>query len=99
MPVFLSALVGALVSAVGTIVGRVLVSLGIAYVTYQGLNASLEWLKSQVASNMGSLPSEALQVLSALQVGAGLSVILSAFAARLVLSGLTSDSLKKMVLK
>lgn len=99
MPAFLLALIGGLISAMGTLVGRVLVSLGIGYVTYSGLNASLDWLRAQIAGSFAGFSADAMSVLSALQVGAGVSVVLSALAARLVVSGLTSDTVKKMVVK
>lgn len=99
MPVFIAALLGGLVQAAGTLVGRVLISLGIGYVTYNGLDTSLTWVRLQVAASAGGLPAQALAVLGALRAGSGLSVVLSALAARLVLSGLTSGSIKRMVLK
>ncbi|WP_439462631.1 DUF2523 family protein [Roseateles sp. NT4] len=41
MPLFLGALIGALISAAGTLVGRVLLSLGIGYASYSGIDAGL----------------------------------------------------------
>jgi len=99
MPAFLAALLGGLINSAGTIVGKVLISLGIGYVTYTGLSESLDWLQTQLSSSFSGLPPEALQVLSALKVGQALAIILSAMAGRLVLNGLNSSGLKKMVLK
>jgi len=99
MPVFIASLVGALVQAAGTIVGRVLLSLGIGYVSYTGIDTSLVWLRQAIAAQWGGLPAQTLSVMSAVQLGSGVSVLLSAVAARLVLEGLTSGALKRMVLK
>jgi hypothetical protein len=99
MPVFIASLVGALVQAAGTLVGRVLLSLGIGYVSYTGIDTSLAWLRQTIAAQWSGLPSQTLAVASAMQLGSGVSVIMSAFAARLVLEGLTSGVMKRMVLK
>jgi hypothetical protein len=99
MPIFIASLIGGLVQAAGTLVGRVLLSLGIGYLTYTGVDASLAWVRDQVVAASGGLPGQTLAVLGALRAGSGLSVVFSALAARLVLSGLTSGSIKRMVLK
>lgn len=99
MPVFIAALLGGLIQAAGTLVGRVLISLGFGYVTFTGLDASLEWVKSQIAASMGGLPAQALAVLSGAGVGAAVSIVVSAVAARMLLDGLTSGTMKKLVLK
>ena len=99
MPLLIQALLGALIQGAGTLVGRVLISLGIGYVAYQGMDNSLGWLRTQIAASVGGLPSQALATLGALKVGSALSVLLSAMSARLVLRGLTGGVIKKMVLK
>jgi len=99
MPVFIAALLGGLIQAAGSLVGSVLISLGIGYVAYQGLDTSLTWLSSQIAGSTSGLGAQAMAVLSALQAGSGLAVLTSALAARLVVDGLTSGVMKKMVLK
>lgn len=99
MPVFIAALLGGLVQAAGTLVGRVLISLGIGYASYSGLDASLGWLRQMIAAQWSGLPAQTMAVASALQLGSGVSVILSAISARLVLEGMTSGVVKRMVLK
>lgn len=99
MPLFIAALLGGLVQAAGTLVGKVLISLGIGYVAYQGLDTSLTWLSTQISASAGALPAQAIAVLSALKVGSGVSVLISALSARLVLNGMTSGTIKKMVQK
>ena len=57
MPVFIAALIGGLVSAAGSLVGRVLVSLGIGYVVFSGLDVSTQaqilTLLEKLAAEMG----------------------------------------------
>jgi Protein of unknown function (DUF2523) len=99
MPLFIAALVGALIQVAGTLVGRVLLSLGIGYAVYTGLDAGLSWLTSQVASSYNALPPQALQVMSTLRVGSAANILVSAISARLFLSGMTGGTIRKMVVK
>lgn len=99
MPVFLSTILGGLLSLTASFVGRVLVSLGIAAVTYTGLSASLDFLRDQAIAAAFSLPPEVVGMLSVMKVGTCISIITSAMAARLVINGMSGDSFKKFVLK
>lgn len=99
MPVFLAALLGGLVSAAGSIVGRVLISLGIGYVTYQGLSTAMDYMRDLVWTNLGSLSADILQLVSVLQVDTAINIMFSAVAARLVIRGLTGGAITKMVIK
>jgi len=99
MGIFLSALIGALVAACGSLVGKVLVSLGIGYATYQGTDLMIGWVRDLAISNMSSLPVNAVRVMSAAKVGTCISILTSALVARLTVNGLTSGTLKKFTLK
>lgn len=99
MPLFVAALWGALLSMVGTLVGRVLVSLGIGYVTYTGIDSAITWSKSVFLSGMSGLPAAAVGIAGTMKIGVCVSMLLSALTARLVLAGLTSGSIKRMVQK
>ncbi|MFI8616131.1 DUF2523 domain-containing protein [Acidovorax sp. NPDC077693] len=99
MPAFVAMLMGALINIAGTLVGRVLIALGLSVVTFTGLSSTLDWAKNNVASSFGSMPSEVVGMLSMLGVGEFLSIILSAITARMLLQGLTDGSLKKWVLR
>lgn len=99
MPVFVAALIGGLVSAAGSFVGRVLIALGVGFVSYQGIDVALAFIKTQALQAITSLPIEIVQIISTLQVGTAINILASAYAARLVLGGLTSGTVKKMVFK
>jgi branched-subunit amino acid ABC-type transport system permease component len=99
MPIFIAALLGGLISAAGTLVGKVLISIGFGYVAYTGLSTSLDWIKDQIAGSMAGLPAQSMAVLSALNAGEGISILISAFGVRLLLDGLTNGSIKRLVLK
>lgn len=97
MPVFIAALIGGLVSAAGSFVGRVLIALGIGFVTFTGVDIALEALKAQAFAGLAALPVAG--ILGTLKIGTGLNIVFSAITARLVLNGLTSGTIKRMVYK
>ena len=99
MPIFLAALLGALVQASGSIVARVLIALGIGYASYSGITAVLDGVKALVVSYLSGAPVTILTIMSLLKVDVAVSIIFSAYAARLVLRGLSSGKLTKMVVK
>lgn len=100
MPIFIAALLGGLISAAGTLVGRVLISLGFGYVAYTGLSASLDFVRTQIVASMGGFGAQTMAVLSSLNAGVGCSVLLSALGARLLLDGMApGGSIRKLVLK
>jgi cell division protein FtsX len=99
MPVFIASIGGMLINLVGTLAGRVLVALGISVVTYSGINATLDALKSQAISSFTALPPEVMSMLSMMRVGQCISIVSSAIAARMLLNGLTGDTFKRWVHK
>ena len=99
MPLFVAAIGGMLINLVGTLVGRVLVALGLSVITYTGVNATLEALKSQAVQSLTALPPEVFGMLGMMRVGQCISIITSAIAAKLVIDGLTGDTMKKWIHK
>ena len=97
MPIFIAALGGMLINLVGTLAGRVLIALGIAVVTYTGVDTTLDFLKSQAVASMMGLPAEMLAIMGLLKVGVCISIIASATTARLLLDGLTGGTFKRWV--
>lgn len=97
MPLLIAAIGGMLINLVGTMVGRVLIALGISVITYSGLSITLDWMKTQAVSALGGLPSEVIGMLSTMKVGVAISIVTSALLARQVLNGLTGDTMKKWV--
>lgn len=99
MPVFIAAIGGMLINLVGTLVGRVLIALGISVVTYTGISTTLDFLKAQAIGAFAGLPSEVFGLLGILRVGQCISIVTSAIAAKMVIDGVTSDTFKKWVHK
>lgn len=99
MPVWIGSLLGAFLSFLPSLVGRIMLALGIGYVSYTGISTSLAWIKGEVVSNFSAAPTQILNVIYLLKVDVAVSIIFSAIAARLVVQGLTSGALKRFVVK
>lgn len=99
MPVFLAALIGGLVSAAGSFVGRVLLALGIGFVAYQGIDVAMNQFITMFQNSASGLPGSVAGMLGVLKIGTGVNIILSACLARLTLNGMTSGTIKRMVFK
>ncbi len=99
MPVFILALVSALASVAGTLAGRVLMSLGIGFVVYKGVEIFLNSLKSIFIDSLLGMPGDILSILGMTKIDIGFNMIFSAIVARFVISGLSSGSITKMVQK
>ena len=101
MPVILAALIGALMQASASMVGRVLVALGIGAVTYAGVSTLFNSLKASAFSYLDQAAGSASigPWLAVFHIGMIFNILFSAVAVRLALRGLTSGSLKRWVTK
>lgn len=99
LPVIAASLIGGLISVTGTIVGRVLVALGVGVVTYTGVQVGIDSLLSNLDSAISGVPADILGLLGFMRVGEAMNIIISAMSARMLLNGLQGDTIKKWVLK
>lgn len=100
LPAILAAsLIGGLAQAATSLVGRVLIALGIGYVTYAGLDVLLDFIKVRIFQELLSVDPTIIGIMAVLNVDRAINVVLSAIAARLLLNGLTSGSITRMVTK
>lgn len=99
MPLFVAALMGALISAAGSIVGRVLIGLGIGLLVFSGVNTLLNTARDVAFQylNQASAVAEIGRYMGLLQIGTCVNILFSALLIRLTLNGLTGDTLKKWV--
>lgn len=95
----LMALLGGLLSIAGSMVGRVLLALGMSYVTYTGFDLSINWLLSDIKNNMSSLPSEVVSFLAWCWVDKAIGMLFSAYSAALVVKLAGGTTLTKLVTK
>lgn len=99
MPIFIAALLGGLATAMGSLVGRVLIALGIGYVTYSGLNVLLDWIKTEIFGQLMGINSDVLGIIGVLQVDTSVNIIFSAIATKFMISGISNGSVTRMVIK
>jgi len=90
---------GVLINVAGSVAGRVFAALGIGVTSYTGISASLDWLKDQALEALDGVPANIISLLSFMKVGTCINIIITAIGVRLAITGMTSEVLKKWVLK
>jgi hypothetical protein len=95
----LMALLGGLLTIAGSMVGRVLLALGMSYVTYSGFDLSINWLLNRIKDNMSSLPSEVVSFLAWCWVDKAIGMLFSAYSAALVVKLAGGTTLTKLITK
>lgn len=98
MPVFIAAIMGAFLRMMASFVGRVLVNLGVAVVTYKGMETGLDQLKQQALTAFSGLPADLLALLIYMKVGVAITIITSALLGRVFVNGMNGVA-KKFVKK
>lgn len=99
MQFIVAAILGGLLQIAKSMVGRVLLALGISFVTYQGIDTGINWLLSEIKTNMNSLPAEVLSFLGWLWVDKAISLMFSAYAASAAIRLAGGTTLTRMVQK
>lgn len=97
-----SALIGLLAQAATALVGRVLLALGIGFVSFVGIDVLMGGFKTlflNYVGQAGALPWNIVGILGLLQVGTCFNMILTTLAIRASLAGLSGGSVRKMVQK
>ena len=90
-------LLGGFLAIAPTLIGKILLALGIGVATYSGMDASLSWLKSSAVSALLGLPPSVVGMLSLMRVGSCISMVFSAILVKLALDGVTAGVLKKWI--
>jgi hypothetical protein len=93
------AICGALVTVVSSLVGRVILALGMGVFSYTGINASLDIFKGYFQSSMGSAGANLAGICGVLQLDVVMSIFIAAGLARLVIVGATSGTIKRLAMK
>ena len=99
MPLFLASLLGGLAAAMGSLVGRVLVALGIGFVSFTGFSTVLSWGQSQWQAGLGGLSADMAAMAGVLQIDTAGAILFAALSTRLIVRGLTGGAVKRMVVK
>lgn len=98
MPLLL-AFLGGLATVAGSIVGRVLLALGMGFVTYTGFDAAVTYLLNQIKGDLSAMPGDVLSLLGFLWVDRAIALVFSAYSAALFVKLAGSTKLTKLVTK
>jgi hypothetical protein len=99
MPLLIASLLGGLIQACSSIAGRVLVSMGLGYVSFTGVRALVDAVKGDVIAAIGAQGGTVVQLAGVLQVGTCINIMISALIVKLTLMGLTNGALTRMLQK
>lgn len=88
------ALGGLLVQIVGSFVGKALLSLGVGYVAYKGMDLSIAFAKTKFMSSVGGFGAVTIQLMGVLNVGTAVNILCSALIARLAFKGMVGGIMK-----
>jgi hypothetical protein len=98
MPVIISMIWGSLAAVLQSLVGRVLLYLGVSYFTYQGVSGLLDSLLIQANNALGGA-GVLTGIVGLARIGESLSVVTSALVAKYTLMGLKNGSLTRVLFK
>jgi hypothetical protein len=99
MPAILFALGTLLINISTTLVGRVLLALGMGVATFTGMQTTLGYIGMQFVEKVRLLPPEVVGMLGVMKLGVCVSIITSAVAVKLLMNGLTGDTFKRWVMR
>lgn len=100
MPLLVSALLGALLQLISSLVGRVLLALGLGFVEYAGLQLLFTNVSNYANQAMGVLAgSSLLEWAGFFRLDSHISVILSAITIKMIFNGLNGPTVRKLVSK
>lgn len=95
----ITALLGGLLTICGSLVGRVLIALGMAYVTYSGFDVVINWLLDKIKADMNSMPADVVNFMAFLWVDKAIGMVFSAYGAALAVKMAGSTKITKLVTK
>jgi hypothetical protein len=98
MPVIIASLLSGLAALCRPLVGRVLLALGIQFVTYQGVDVLITAITDHVSANLtGGFTGVAGQIVAMFRLGEVVSILSGAVMSSLAIRGIRNGSITKMV--
>lgn len=98
MPLVMS-LLGGLLTLCGSLVGRVLLALGMGYVTFKGFDLTVAWLLAQIKTNFTGMPADVVSFLGWLWVDKAIGMVFSAYSVAMIAKLAGSANVTKLVTK
>jgi len=94
MQFLVAALLGGLGTVMASFVGRVLLALGMSFVTYKGVTVGTDFLVNSMKSAFGSLGGDAGAFIQWLWIDKALSMMVSTFTAAVAVKGISGSVTK-----
>lgn len=95
---FIPMFMGALAMAMGSLIGRAILVLGIGFVTYTGIDLALGAMLNAVIGGVRNIGGDAVMLLGYLWVDKAISVMSSAVVASVAMRGV-GGAVKRMIFK
>ena len=103
MPLLVSALLGGLIQLASSLVGRVLIALGLGFVEYQGISLLISSVTNQALAAMAGFESSGfplmLQWAGFFRIDVHVSILLSAIGVKVALNSLGGGTVRRLVNK
>lgn len=97
-PLVIPALVGGLATAMGSMVGRVILALGVGFVSYTGIEVLVDGLQENIITSVKGLPAQMVGMIGYMWIDKAVTVIFSAVSISISFK-LTDGALKQIVYK
>lgn len=98
MPLLMS-LLGGLLTIAGSMVGRVLLALGMGFVTFKGFDLTVSWLLTQIKGYIGGMPADVVSFLAWCWVDKAIGMVFSAYSAAIAVKLAGGTGITKLVTK
>lgn len=101
MPAIISTLLSGLLSLAGTLVGRVLLALGLGFVEYQGIKTLMDTVTGRLTDSLTGLSEFPLMLAWAgfFRIDVHISLVASAIGVKMVFMGLQGNTVRKLIHK
>ncbi|MBP7645150.1 MAG: DUF2523 domain-containing protein [Comamonas sp.] len=96
MQVLIASIWGGFLAIVQSIVGRVLLALGMGVITYYGFGSVINDLTSMGRLSLTSLPNELKQIFGLMRIGEIFSLYVSTVTIKLLYNGVTGGSITRI---
>lgn len=99
MPAILAMFIGMLASAASSIAGRVLLFMGIGFISYKGMDKLITKVFEYSMANFDTLPATIIGIMGLMKVDVMIAIFTSGVFSSMIMSGLTGGVLTKMITK
>lgn len=99
MPAVFAVVVGVLLEIMASTVGRVLLALGMGFVTFSGTNVAITFLENAIKDSISTMPAQIVSFLAWCWVDKAISLMFSTYAVCMAFKLAGSTVMRKIVQK